>query len=120
MLEIRPIPAFEDNYIWLLKRDDSNRVAVVDPGDEEPVLDNLRREGLSLEAILITHKHGDHTGGVKDLLALYPNAEVFGPAREPIKGLTRPVTEGDRVILPGLDAVFQVMDIPGHTEGHVA
>ncbi len=120
MLEIRPIPAFEDNYIWLLKPDNSNQVAVVDPGDEEPVLDTLRREGLSLAAILITHKHGDHTGGVKDLVAIYPNAEVYGPAGEPIKGITRPVAEGDEIAPLGQGAIFRVMEVPGHTEGHVA
>lgn len=120
MLEIRPIPAFDDNYIWMLQSAGSDRVVVVDPGDEEPVLDALRRQGLTLEAILITHKHGDHTGGVQDLIALYPQAEVFGPTRESIKGITRPVVEGDRIVPRGLEVTFEVMDVPGHTEGHVA
>ncbi|MEJ2529933.1 MAG: hydroxyacylglutathione hydrolase [Gammaproteobacteria bacterium] len=120
MLKIRPILAFDDNYIWLLQNDDQLKVAVVDPGDETPVLALLRREGLELGAILITHKHGDHTGGVDDLLQVWPNADVFGPANEPIRSITRRVSGGDMVKLDWLETEFEVMDVPGHTEGHVA
>jgi hydroxyacylglutathione hydrolase len=120
MLNIRPIPAFDDNYIWLLQQDDRPQVAVVDPGDEIPVLELLRQEGLELAAIMLTHKHGDHTGGVEDLLQAWPNAVVYGPADEPIKTLTKPATGGDRINLDGLDVEFEVMDVPGHTEGHLA
>ncbi|MET0088121.1 MAG: hydroxyacylglutathione hydrolase [Sedimenticola sp.] len=120
MLEITPIRAFDDNYIWLLREPGSSTVAVVDPGDEEPVLDLLRREKLSLGAVLITHKHGDHTGGVADLKAAFPQAVVYGPANEAIRTVERPVADGDTIALPGLQARLQVMDVPGHTEGHVA
>lgn len=120
MLNIRPIPAFDDNYIWLLQNDNSPRVCVVDPGDETPVLELLQQEGLELEAILITHKHGDHTGGVEDLLEVWPDAEVYGPANEPVDTVTTKVRGGDIVQIPGLQAEFEVMDVPGHTEGHVA
>ncbi len=120
MFDIRPIPAFDDNYIWLLQNGDQPKVAVVDPGDEAPVLDLLRQERLELGAILITHKHGDHTGGVDDLLQVWPDAEVYGPANEPIRTLTQPVCGGDRISLDWLGVEFEVMDVPGHTEGHLA
>lgn len=120
MLSITPIRAFDDNYVWLLREAGCSIVAVVDPGDEEPVLAVLREEGLSLGAILLTHKHGDHTGGVADLKAAYPGAVVYGPANESIKTVERPVGEGDHIELPGMQVKLQVMDVPGHTEGHVA
>ena len=81
MTSIIPIPAFADNYIWLVR--DGTRAAVVDPGDARPVLDYLAREGLTLAAILATHHHNDHVGGIDALLARHP-APVFGPARETI------------------------------------
>jgi hydroxyacylglutathione hydrolase len=120
MLNIRPILAFDDNYIWLLQDDASPQAVVVDPGDEDPVLEVLRREGLELAAILLTHKHGDHTGGVDDLLQVWPDALVYGPATESIASVTRPVKGGDRIELSSLQVEFEVMDVPGHTEGHVA
>ncbi|MCP4128690.1 MAG: hydroxyacylglutathione hydrolase [Gammaproteobacteria bacterium] len=120
MLTVRPIPAFDDNYIWLLQSPGSSMVYVVDPGDEAPVLELLRQEGLELEGILITHKHGDHTGGVADLLGVWPQAQVYGPSNEPVATVTQQVSGGDRIQLPGLQAEFKVMDVPGHTEGHVA
>ncbi len=120
MLSIRPIPAFDDNYIWLLQNPAGSKVYVVDPGDDTPVLELLKREGLELEGVLITHKHGDHTGGVDDLLQAWPEARVYGPAHEPIAHLTNKVSGGDRISLPGLGVEFGVMDVPGHTEGHVA
>lgn len=120
MIDIAPIPAFEDNYIWLLTRPDFPGCAVVDPGDEDPVIERLRVQGLELEAILITHKHGDHVGGIRGLKAEWPEAVVYGPAGEPIATLERRLREGDRVSLPGLGVGFAVLDVPGHTEGHIA
>ncbi len=117
---ITPIPAFDDNYIWLIRDPGSDIAVVVDPGDEDPVLETLDREGLTLGAILITHKHGDHVGGVMDLRRAFPDALVYGPAGEPIQGITHPLKTGDLVEPPGIDVEYRVMDVPGHTEGHIA
>jgi hydroxyacylglutathione hydrolase len=117
MPTIIPIPAFSDNYIWLLR--DGNIAAVVDPGDAAPVIAYLEREGLTLSAILATHHHGDHVGGVPALLAR-GQVPVFGPATEAIPGRTHALGEGDAIVVPGLDLKLSVLDIPGHTAGHIA
>ena len=120
MIDIRPIAAFDDNYIWLLTRPGERRCVVVDPGDEDPVIERLQAAGLVLDAILITHKHGDHVGGIRGLKARWPGAVVYGPAGEPIKALERRLRHGDRVMLNSLGVAFDVIDVPGHTEGHIA
>jgi len=117
MPTIIPIPAFSDNYIWLLR--DGNVAAVVDPGDAAPVVAYLEREGLTLSAILATHHHGDHVGGIPALLAR-GQVPVFGPANEFIPGRTHALVEGDAIVVPGLDLELSVLDIPGHTAGHIA
>lgn len=116
-LEIVPLPAFEDNYIWALRA--GGNVVVVDPGDAQPVLDHLRATGDRLAAILVTHHHGDHVGGVEDLVSRHP-APVYGPATERIDGVTIPVADGDRISLAELGVDFDVLTVPGHTRGHVA
>jgi len=120
MLRITPIPAFDDNYIWLLRRAGGRIAAVVDPGDEDPVLETLACEGLTLGVILITHRHGDHTGGIQGLKAEFPEVEVLGPATERIPGRTASVAEGDQVNLPDIGIRLEVLDVPGHTRGHIA
>ncbi|MEN8166264.1 MAG: hydroxyacylglutathione hydrolase [Pseudomonadota bacterium] len=120
MIEITPVPAFDDNYIWMLGDAESNLFVAVDPGDEDPVLEWLQARDAELSGILLTHHHYDHIGGVPELLAAYPDIPVFGPAKNQIKGLNRPVGEGDRIVLPLLDVVFDVMEVPGHTAGHIA
>ena len=117
MAAIIPIPAFADNYIWLLR--EGHAAAVVDPGDAAPVIAYLDREGIALEAILATHHHGDHIGGVRDLAARW-RVPVFGPARESIPERTDALVEGDSITVPGLGCRFSVLDIPGHTSGHIA
>lgn len=120
MLKIEPIPAFDDNYIWLLRNPAGSSAVVVDPGDDDPVLARLQADGLQLVAILITHKHGDHVGGIAALTAKFPAVKVYGPAGEPIRGLTHPLRDGQRVSIAELGAEFEVFDVPGHTEGHLA
>ena len=120
MLTAQAAPAFDDNYIWLLQRPGNPSVAIVDPGDAEPVIATLQAEDLRPVAILITHHHWDHVGGVAELLAHYGDLPVYGPARETIPHRTTAVGEGDRVELPKLGASLRVMDVPGHTAGHVA
>lgn len=116
-MDILALRAFEDNYIWLLR--DGRRIVAVDPGDEAPVLDYLAKEGARLAAILLTHHHGDHTGGVAGLIARHP-VPVYGPAGEPIAGITVPLRQDDTVALPGLQERLRVIDVPGHTRGHIA
>lgn len=120
MLYIQALPAFDDNYIWLLRAKGDKRVTVVDPGDEEPVLEALAHNGLTLDTILITHHHGDHVGGVADLVAAFPGVQVVGPRDRRIKNLTRVVGEGDLVELPGTGVSLRVMEVPGHTASHIA
>ncbi len=116
-MDILPLRAFEDNYIWLIR--EGRHVVVVDPGDAAPVLEYLDREGASLQAILLTHHHGDHTGGVADLLRRQ-TVPVFGPADEAIDGVTHALRDGDTVALPSGAATFRVIEVPGHTRGHIA
>ena len=117
MATIIPIPAFADNYIWLLR--EGSAAAVVDAGDAAPVIACLERERLELCAILCTHHHGDHVGGNRDLLQRW-QVPVFGPARESIPGRTQAMREGDELVVPGIDLALSVLDIPGHTAGHIA
>jgi hydroxyacylglutathione hydrolase len=117
MPQIIPIPAFADNYIWALR--DGAVAAVVDPGDAAPVVAYLERERVALCAILATHHHGDHVGGIPALLERW-QVPVFGPAREKIPGRTQALEGGDRFEVPGIATTFDVIDVPGHTAGHIA
>jgi hydroxyacylglutathione hydrolase len=117
MLEVVPVKAFKDNYIWTLRN--ATHAAVVDPGEAAPVLDYLEREKLRLVAILATHHHADHVGGIAELLQRH-RVPVYGPRGEPIATLTQPVSGGDTVGVAQLDVEFSVLDIPGHTRAHIA
>jgi hydroxyacylglutathione hydrolase len=114
-LTVTPLPAFTDNYLWLLVR--GREAVVVDPGDAAPVRRALERANLRLSAILVTHHHDDHVGGVVEL-STWTGATVFGPAGEDIEGVDRRVRRGDSVDVLGVR--FEVFDVPGHTAGHVA
>jgi hydroxyacylglutathione hydrolase len=117
-LNIVPIPAFADNYIWAMVA--GHRCVVVDPGDAAPVLKFLADRKLTLKAILVTHHHADHIGGVGELTARWP-VPVYGPAAENIACVTHALREGDLVELPEfVDESFRVIEVPGHTRGHIA
>jgi len=121
MIKVTALSAFSDNYIWVLKSDNDKRVAVVDPGQAEPVLAYLEQQQLQLGAILITHHHPDHTGGIKKLLQ-HADVPVYGPAGEnhPIEGLSARLAEGDQVDIDWLDLNLNITEVPGHTAGHIA
>lgn len=112
------LPAFSDNYIWLI--DDGRNALVVDPGQAAPVFEALEREGLRLAAILLTHHHADHVGGVGEIVARYGSLPVYGPAHESIAEVTVPLAGGSRIEITAPTASFDVIDVPGHTRGHIA
>lgn len=111
-----PLPAFSDNYIWLLQH--QQQVLAVDPGDGQVVLQWLAREpDLQLDTILVTHHHADHAGGLSELVQA-TGARVFGPAREKLPVKHTPMANGDVITWGPLR--WQVLDVPGHTAGHIA
>ena len=114
-----PVPAFSDNYVWLITDPPSPAAVIVDPGEAQLVLQILQKRKLDLGAILLTHHHGDHVGGVDELLRAR-QVPVFGPARESIPTVDHPVEGGDFVPLPDLALDLEVVDVPGHTAGHIA
>jgi len=120
MLEATPLKAFSDNYIWLVHSPRQPRdVAVVDPGDARPVIEALEQQHFALKTILVTHHHADHVGGVAELRQRY-GVPVIGPGAETIPERSRGVAGGEQVSLPELGLDLDVLDIPGHTRGHIA
>jgi hydroxyacylglutathione hydrolase len=116
-LSVLAVPAFNDNYLWLVH--DHINAIVIDPGDASPILAALDAHKLSLVAILLTHHHADHIGGVPALLQGF-KVPVFGPQLEKIATVTHPLHEGDHVTIPELQLNLSVLDVPGHTRGHIA
>ena len=117
MLHIQPIPAFDDNYIWLLHN--GHDAVVVDPGDAAPVLLTLKKLELRLSTILITHHHFDHIDGVVALIEQF-EPTVYAPQYEHFNFEHNTLKEGDALHLPELNLHFNVMWLPGHTLGHIA
>lgn len=117
MLQLHPLPAFTDNYIWTLAAPDGQAV-VVDPGDAAPVL-AAADKGLRPVAVLLTHHHPDHAGGVAELRDRF-DIPCFAPHDERIAADCQRVGDGDRVRIPELDLEFDVIALPGHTLTHIA
>jgi hydroxyacylglutathione hydrolase len=119
--QIVPLRAFSDNYIWTIR--DATHAIVVDPGDATPVRDYLAAEKLELAAIIITHHHADHIGGVKALIAgrkIPPDFQVYGPHDPRVPDATRRLAEGESITLPHFGIRLTVMEVPGHTSSHIA
>lgn len=115
-MNLNSIPAFQDNYIWVLN-DETGRCLIVDPGEAAPVLKAIEANRWQPEAILLTHHHNDHVGGVAELHRRFPNLIVYGPEETRNKGTTKIVADGDRINI--LEHEFHVFSTPGHTSGHV-
>ncbi|WP_299495281.1 hydroxyacylglutathione hydrolase [uncultured Shewanella sp.] len=126
MLTIIPLPAFDDNYIWLIKQDDNPSVYVIDPGDANVVIRYLQQHQLNLAGILITHHHIDHVGGITALNAFTKQHNnnvpiaVYGPATENIEGINQPIYNEKNMTLKNLNIEVNIFAIPGHTLGHIA
>jgi hydroxyacylglutathione hydrolase len=117
-VSVFPIKAFNDNYIWCLHN--QTHCTVVDPGDAAPVLAYCQDNQLTLSAIIITHHHWDHTGGIDALLAAFPNIPVYGPQNKNIKQITVRLSQGDDMELAKLGIKLSILEVPGHTLDHIA
>ena len=119
LLQVWPIPAFDDNYIWCIH--DGVSALLVDPGEAVPCLQYLKLKKLTLTGILVTHHHADHTGGILELLSILgPAIPVYGPLNNDIPGRTQALIEGDKVEIASPSISFKVLEVPGHTLGHIA
>jgi len=120
MAHIITVPAFSDNYIWLICDENKKYAAIVDPGDAAPVLRLLEKDSIQPIAILITHFHHDHVGGIPALLKAYPDLPVYGPRNEHIPRITQPLSGEEILNFDKLGINLQVMNVHGHTAGHIA
>ncbi len=120
---ISGIPAFDDNYIWFIhglpEKHADQQIIIVDPGDSAPVIQAIEQDKLTPKAIFITHHHGDHTGGVSSLVEKY-QLPVYGPANEQIPNITYPLSENQLISFKSMGLSFKIIDVPGHTRGHIA
>ncbi|MCX7121226.1 MAG: hydroxyacylglutathione hydrolase [Gammaproteobacteria bacterium] len=119
-MTIYPIPIFKDNYIWILVDDACKKAVIVDPGDARPVFDFLNQKNITPIAILLTHKHTDHTGGIGELYARYPFIKVYASQADEVAFTSDIISEKNTISFSEFKEDFIVIDIPGHTLGHVA
>ncbi|NOU50680.1 hydroxyacylglutathione hydrolase [Pseudoalteromonas sp. JBTF-M23] len=117
MVQVEPIKAFTDNYIWAIRDTENNHVWVVDPGQADPVNTYLAQKQATLKGVLVTHHHWDHTNGIQELLKSSPSIAVYGPTNSPFNGITHPLKEGDE--LDVLSIKLRVIETPGHTLDHI-
>jgi hydroxyacylglutathione hydrolase len=117
-IRLKPLPSLSDNYIWLLINDDNSTAIIIDPGSSEPCESFFAQEGIKPVAILVTHQHWDHVNGIEKLVRDY-GLPVYGPSTETIPCLTTALNTNDRFTLPGFDLDFEVIDLSGHTAGHI-
>ncbi|GAA6206507.1 hydroxyacylglutathione hydrolase [Thalassotalea sp. SU-HH00458] len=121
---ISPIKAFKDNYIWTITSKSSEHLVLVDPGDAKVCIEYIEKHNKTLTAILITHHHADHIGGIEELHQYCQNKQwplaIYTPLQENIPFATQKLQQGDTVELPNIDLIFNVIDLPGHTLGHIA
>src|ERR1700760_94017 len=120
-LTVHPVPAFSDNYIWLIESPAAKASLVaVDPGEAAPVIAAVTQRGASLAAILLTHHHNDHIGGGEQLKKRWPDVAVLAPDDHRIECRTRTVRDAEHCELPDLGLGFEILHVPGHTVSHIA
>jgi hydroxyacylglutathione hydrolase len=117
-VEVLRLAAFADNYLWLIHN--QKDAIVVDPGDADIIISALEQHDLTLSAILVTHHHSDHIGGIEKLLDYAPKLKIFGPALDNIQFIEHALSGNEEVLFEGLDLNFKVIAVPGHTLGHIA
>lgn len=118
MYEIFPIEALNDNYIWAIIHPAINKCIIVDPGDAAPVINFLEHRQLQIDSILITHHHWDHVDGLPTLIKRH-TVKIYGPANDQIQCLDFRLTEGSKVVFDEFNLTFSILDVPGHTLGHI-
>lgn len=119
-LSFIPIPVFNDNYIWVIKNNKLNEAIIVDPGEAQHILEYLKKNNLKLRAIFITHKHNDHTGGIKEIIEHHDDICVYGNVISNVPEITHPVSEKTIIKISGWLAEWLVLETPGHTFDHIA
>lgn len=117
-MHIQAIPAFNDNYIWLLINPSNRKAVCVDPGDASVVIDHLKKQQLDLVGILVTHHHWDHTGGISELVKYY-QPKVYCSYRNNIPQRTHALHNNDVISIPNLEIELNILEIPGHTLDHI-